>query len=763
MAITLGDAILYLRSDKSGLEDGLKDAEKETRGWASNLGDTTKTLLTGAIVGGATVAAGAVVGIGAAAFTASSNLRDATNNIQAQLGATEEEAQRLGDVAHAVWRNNFGDDIGEAAAAVGLIRQQLGDLTDEELQDAAEAAFAIRDAFGVDVVESTDAARTLMEDFGLTSEEAMNFIASGFQRGLNRSGDFLDTITEYSTQFANGGADASQFFSLMESGLQGGMLGTDKAADAFKEFRVRIQDGSKATSESLAMLGIDANQLATAMSDGTITAADAWQLVNERLNEVDDENIRMQAGVGLLGTQFEDLGTEAALGLSLAGTSLEELAGSTESLNVQYDNWPAMWESIKRSITSALIPVGDRLLSIANDAMPHVQAAFTWLAEVLPGWIDTALGVITALAERIRGMREQAGSNLEQFRGLWEQVRDVVSGIVEGLGDLIDAVFGEVARFMEENGNSIRGTVESTWRQIQYIIDLALQLIDATIGPALSGIADFIRSHSDEIQTVLGVAWDIIKATVGTALDIIAGILEAGLTIIEGDWSGAWEAIKNRLLDIVDRWKPLVQSGIDAILSVLRDAGTSLYNAGVGFVQSFWDGIAARWDQMRDDFAARLQGIRDLLPGSEPKDTSSPLYGLKEAGGAIVENVADGISDRRNELKDALLNLVNQIRGGLSGEALRAAYSRLPRSTAELVQMSPDELSGLFGAPTNVPPPEATRNYRNLHHQFKWQDAGAVGSSGPGVINYIFNAEDASGLRDLEREHRVRTLLERAY
>ena len=72
------------------------------------------------------------------------------------------------------------------------------------------------------------------------------------------------------------------------------MLGTDKAADAFKEFRVRIQDGSTATSAGLQQLGIDSQALAQQMASGQITAADAFQLVLGKLNETGDANVRMR-------------------------------------------------------------------------------------------------------------------------------------------------------------------------------------------------------------------------------------------------------------------------------------------------------------------------------------------------------------------------------------------------------------------------------------------------------------------------------------
>lgn len=378
------------------------------------------------VAAGAGLALGtAVVGIGVAAARTADDMNDAVNTIQVGLGATREEAEALGEVAEDVWRNNFAGSIDEAAQAIVIARQQLGDLADGELQSAAEAAFRLRDSFGVEIPESMDAASTLMEQFGLTSEEAFDFISSGFQRGLDRSGDFLDTIGEYSVQFAAGGADAGEFFSLLESGLQGGVLGTDKAADAFKEFRVRIQDGSTLTAQSLDMIGISSEQLSAQMRQGTISAADAFQMVVDALGNVDDKNIQMQAGVGLLGTQFEDLGTEGALALSLIGTSMEDLAGATESLDARYNTLGDAAEGFKRTALAATLPIGEAMLELANAHLPAVESALERLTERLEDMepaIDAMSGANDTAVDEIIAGNLQAATSVEGLKIEYEKI-----------------------------------------------------------------------------------------------------------------------------------------------------------------------------------------------------------------------------------------------------------------------------------------------------------------------------------------------------
>lgn len=137
------------------------------------------------------------------------------NQLQAQLGLTEEQAATLGDVAIDVFGNNWGSSLTDVTEAVGTVRQQMQALGDTELQGVTEDALALRDVFGTEVSESTNAAATLMRDFGLSGQEAMDFIAKGMQSGLNNSGDFLDSITEYGPMFRSNKATAGEFFSAM--------------------------------------------------------------------------------------------------------------------------------------------------------------------------------------------------------------------------------------------------------------------------------------------------------------------------------------------------------------------------------------------------------------------------------------------------------------------------------------------------------------------------------------------------------------------
>jgi phage-related minor tail protein len=90
---------------------------------------------------------------------------------------------------------------------VFLIYRTTG-LVGDELQKATESGFALSKTFGYDISESSRAASALVKNFGLDAEEAYNMIAVGAQNGADQNGDLLDTLNEYSAQYAALGLDA---------------------------------------------------------------------------------------------------------------------------------------------------------------------------------------------------------------------------------------------------------------------------------------------------------------------------------------------------------------------------------------------------------------------------------------------------------------------------------------------------------------------------------------------------------------------------
>jgi phage-related minor tail protein len=399
-------------------------------------------MLGGPAVAAAGLAGTAILGVGTAAFSMAADFDQAQRQLQSSLGLTEEQAASMRPMIEELFTSGMVNSATEAADAIGQARLQLQGMADEELTGAATKALQLSQVYGEDYSKVLNSVNTLQQQFGLSADEAFNFVAGGFQKGLNGSGDFLDSIGEYSTQFANGGADAGQFFSVMESGLQGGMLGTDKAADLFKEFRLRIQDGSDATVAGLGQIGLSWEEINAGLADGSLTAADAFTIVQQAIANTEDPTVRMQAGAALMGSQFEDLGDSAVAGISLAQTSLDDLAGSTDSVGAQFGGLGADFESAKREIMTALLPLGEELVTLAKEYMPEIKEGARvlaiWLGENLPRAIDGLMAWWTDLNEGIGVVQQGFNSVRDAVQPVIDKIaafRDMLANVGDALPD----------------------------------------------------------------------------------------------------------------------------------------------------------------------------------------------------------------------------------------------------------------------------------------------------------------------------------------
>lgn len=75
---------------------------------------------------------------------------------------------------------------------------------------------------------STGATKAMMDNFGISAEQAYSLMAQGAQNGLDYSGELIDNINEYSVQFAKVGLNAEDMFNIFQSGADSGAWNLDK-------------------------------------------------------------------------------------------------------------------------------------------------------------------------------------------------------------------------------------------------------------------------------------------------------------------------------------------------------------------------------------------------------------------------------------------------------------------------------------------------------------------------------------------------------
>ena len=317
--------------------DALSNFGKELNeaGDAAERNEKKFDLLKTTIVGIGTVA----VGVGAALIAAGDESKQALNDIQAATGASTEEMAKYKTVMDNVVASNFGDGFRDVADTISLVTQQLGDLDAVEMENVTKNLYLLQDTFDMDINESLRGAEALMNEFGLSSDEAFNLMAQGAQNGLNQNQDLADQLAEYAPLYADLGLSAEDMFNAMKNGADEGAYQIDFLNDAVKEFGIRTKDGSDATKEAFTALGLDADEMSNKFAQGGDVAKEAFQEVNKALFSLDDPLQQNQIGVQLWGTKFEDMGIDAIQALTNIDGEISNTTDALGAINeVKYDS-----------------------------------------------------------------------------------------------------------------------------------------------------------------------------------------------------------------------------------------------------------------------------------------------------------------------------------------------------------------------------------------------------------------------------------------
>lgn len=642
----LGSAVGYLLLDTSGFKKELGDAQKQLNTFfdkSSTAGQKFDALgKTMQSVGGTMTkyVTTPLIGAGTAFVTFASEGQNAMSLFEAKVGDVTKSMEEYKNVMDAVYKNNYGEDYQDIANAMGEIVNRLGEMSDEELQNVTESAFALRSTFEYEVSESIRSVDTLMKNFGLTSEEAFDYIAKGTQEGLNYSDEFLDTINEYSVQFKKLGFDAEDMFSILKEGADSGAWNLDKIGDAIKEFSIRSIDGSNTTIQGFEMLGLSADEMAKKFASGGDTAKDAFNEVIKALSDMDDPVQQSIAGVNLFGTMWEDLGPDVVTQLANIESGAVEMKGSMDKLKeVRYDNLQSAVEGLGRSLKSAGADLGEYLIPYVEKAIDFVDRLvdrFHALDDPTKEMIVN-IGLVTAAIGPALLIGGKIVSGISSVISLITTLSPAIAALTGPIG-LVVAALAAFALAWATDFGGIRETVESVIGSVQQILTA------------------FYEKHKTEIQVFLDVVsatWDLICGVIELAFDTISGLFDVFAKAFSGDWEGAWESAKNLFETIWNGITNLLANFLDSIIDALIIWAVNLYNESKETFNRIMDAFNEVWEDIIDWFRGALED-----PVGAILDIGSSLY---DAGRNIFNSLWDGLESVWNSISDWVSDCVDWI------------------------------------------------------------------------------------------------------
>lgn len=290
-------------------------------------------------------------------------------------------------------------------------------------------------------------------------------------------------------------------------------------------------------------------------------------------------------------------------------------------------------------IEQTLAGIGQLITAMA----PIIAEALPVLVEsLLPVIITAGISLITALASAIvtalpaikDALMEGLVIILTDVFGVSE---DKARGFVDGLNESFTAI-ADGFRAMVESAQTEGTFLNSIWEGLKGTGKAFCDFVVA-LWNVLAAAFSWLVSEAQTEGTTLNLIWENIKTAISGAIEFIQGVIKLFTAVLQGDWSSAWSSVESIAMgaanaiggivagvlnllfgllgEMVSKGFELISSlaeGMqnkfaemltlvggwvqDNIINPIADMGSSLYEAAVGIMNRFWDGLRSVWDSI---------------------------------------------------------------------------------------------------------------------------------------------------------------------
>lgn len=537
----------------------------------------------------------------------------AMNQVAVSTGAAGAELENLQSIASNVYTDNFGESMEDAANGVAEVYKRTG-LVDEELQKATESAYQLQDAFGYELNESTQAATQLMKVFGLTADEAYNLIAQGAQKGLDQNGDMLDTLNEYSVQFANLGYSAEDMFNMLANGVQNGTWSVDKLGDAVKEMNIRLNDGT--ADEALQALGLGFAESAT----------DAAALQQAALNV-------SKAEVDL--AQAQESAKKALSESGASSLEYQDALNKAEQAQINLEKAQSDYNATASATSYNLDEIKGKLAAGGEDAQAAIQEIMTALSQVEEEQDRYVLGQ-TLMGTMWEDLGEDAVNALMNTQG-------EISTTTDALEEMEAVQYDDLGSRMESLKRKIETEIivpvtKKYMPQIEKAIDYVSEHLDEIVEHAKPIAAGIAAAFAVKKITDFGTSAVKTVKTVKTAFQLLntsnpLGWIALGVSALAG--------LEATLRNVSKKHQEHLQNITDKAAELPEELQKSIDTTKE---------LSDSWKSMQDDM--KSDGNAELFDYAAAEKVKSSLMALINADGTI--------KDGQEEKVQSLIDQLNQ-------------------------------------------------------------------------------------------------------
>ena len=657
--------------------DGLLGKIQNISPEATTITETLTGLGVGGVVG-VTAVAGAIGGMALAIKTGvnqATELDDAMAKFQAQTGASSSEMNKFKNIARDVWSNNFGEDVSDVADMMGRVKQQMQGISDVDLKNVTEDLLTLRDTFGMDENETLRGAQQLMKQFGITSQEAFDLMATGAQNGLNKSDELGDNISEYSGKFAQAGYSADEYFQLMQNGLDGGAYNLDKVNDAINEVTTRLADGT--IEGALDSFDTKTQDTFKAWQEGRATQKDVVNAIVEDISKTTNEQEKLNKSATAFGTMGEDFNSGFIESLTTVGDKYKDVEGAMDKVKeIANGGLKNALSGLGRAFLDSFTPIGELItpilagiVGLITVAIQGIQQGFAKVGDVISNVlskIDTS--GITELTSQVSEVLAPAFDEVRKaIDEMKTALKPIAKEILGKIGSAIQNVVDQAQKILSVVGPPILAIIKKIIQTVVGMIPVITSILQV-VGSVVSGVISFINMVVTYIGTAIATILGFIMPIVQVVATIVANIWSVILTVAQNIWSKISEVVTaivgfvNNLFKTVSDVVGKVWSKIQDVMNKVRDKVQGV----IDNINKYFNDVKSTVSDVFNGIWSKVQGVMDKVGNK----ISNVLQGIKNAWSGLtgfVGGVFSGIEGAVGSLVSSVKGFVNGVIGGING------------------------------------------------------------------------------------------------
>ena len=238
--------------------------------------------------------------------------------------ATAAVASISAAIEGAKWFYNYNMEVEEAQR----LTREFFNIQGDELVHTQSQISALASQMGKDYKDVLGSVDTLMDQYGITAQEAINNIKNGLQAGADVNGTFLSQIQQFAPAFSDAGASVNDLVASITQTRSG--LFNEAGMGLIQTATNRIRTMSTATQSALNSIGISSKQLEADLISGKTSILEAIKMISGKIKELPENSMQVgQVMKAVFGKTASNEGMKLVKTLADMSTNMEELKGVT--------------------------------------------------------------------------------------------------------------------------------------------------------------------------------------------------------------------------------------------------------------------------------------------------------------------------------------------------------------------------------------------------------------------------------------------------